>query len=48
MIIGGLTQDTILIFLVNFIKSKFESIAEKVVKGKIEKLIAKGINGTEV
>ena len=48
MIIGGLTQDTILIFLVNFIKGKFESIAEKVVKVKIEELKAKGINGSEV
>ena len=47
MIIGGLTQDSILIFLVNFIKGKFESIAEKVVKVKIEKLKAKGINGSE-
>ena len=47
MIIGGWTQETILIFLVNFIKGKFESIAEKVIKVKIEKLKAKGIKGSE-
>ena len=48
MIIGGLTQDTIFILLVNFIKGKFESIAVKVVKVKIEELKAKGINGSEI
>ena len=48
MIISGLTHEQILIFLVNFIKGKLESIAEKVVKVKAEELKAKGINGGEV
>ena len=48
MIIGGLTQDHILIFLVDFIKGKFESIAEKVVKVLAEELKVEGIKGGEV
>ena len=36
VIIGGLTHDSILIFLVNFIKVNFESMAQKVVKVKAE------------
>ena len=37
MIIGGLADVPILIFIVNFIKSKFESIALKVLEVKTEK-----------
>ena len=48
VIICSLTQDPILIFLVNFIKGKFESITEKVVKVKEEELKAEGINGSEI
>ena len=36
VIIGGLTHVPILIFIVNFIKGKFESIASKVVEVKTE------------
>jgi len=36
VIIGGLTHVPILIFIVNFIKGKFESIASKVVTVKTE------------
>ena len=36
VIIGGLTHVPILIFIVNFIKGKFESIASKVVEIKTE------------
>ena len=36
VIIGGLTHVPILIFIVNFIKGKFESIASKVVEVKEE------------
>ena len=36
VIIGGLAHVPILIFLVNFIKGKFESIASKIVKVKTE------------
>ena len=35
VIIGGLAHVPILIFLVNFIKGKFESIASKVVELKV-------------
>jgi len=37
VIIGGLAHVPILIFIVNFIKSKFESIALKVLEVKTEK-----------
>ena len=37
VIIGGLSHVPILIFIVNFIKSKFESIALKVLEVKTEK-----------
>ena len=36
VIIGGLAHVPILIFIVNFIKGKFESIASKVVEAKTE------------
>ena len=36
VIIGGLAHVPILIFIVNFIKGKFESIASKVVEAKSE------------
>ena len=36
MIIGGLAHVPVLIFIVNFIKGKFESIASKFVKVKTE------------
>ena len=36
VIIGGLAHVPILIFIVNFIKGKFESIASKVVESKKE------------
>ena len=36
VIMGGLTHIPILIFIVNFIKGKFESIASKVVEVKTE------------
>jgi len=36
VIMGGLAHIPILIFIVNFIKGKFESIASKIVKVKTE------------
>ena len=36
MVIGGLAHVPILIFIVNFIKGKFESIASKVVEVKAQ------------
>ena len=41
VIIGGLAHVPILIFIVNFIKGKFESIALKVLEVKTEKLKVK-------
>ena len=41
VIIGGLAHVPILIFVVNFIKGKFESIASKVVEVKTEELKVK-------
>ena len=35
MIMGGLAHVPILIFIVNFVKGKFESIASKVVEVKV-------------
>ena len=40
VIVGGLAHVPILIFIVNFIKGKFESIALKVVEVKAEELNA--------
>ena len=40
VVIGGLAHVPILIFIVNFIKGKFESIASKVVEVKTEELRA--------
>ena len=36
VVIGGLAHVPILIFIVNFIKGKFESIASKVVEVKVQ------------
>ena len=41
VIMGGLAHVPILIFVVNFIKGKFESIASKVVEVKTEELKVK-------
>ena len=41
VIMGGLAHVPILIFIVNFIKGKFESIASKVVEVKAEDLKVK-------
>ncbi len=41
VVIGGLAHVPILIFIVNFIKGKFESIASKVVEVKTEELKVK-------
>ncbi len=41
VVIGGLAHVPILIFIVNFIKGKFESIALKVLEVKTEKLKVK-------
>ena len=38
VIMGGLAHVPILIFIVNFVKGKFESIAAKVVEVKAEEL----------
>ena len=38
VVIGGLAHVPILIFIVNFIKGKFESMASKVVEVKVPKL----------
>ena len=43
VIIGGLAHVPILIFIVNFIKGKFESIALKVLEVKTEKLKVKEV-----
>ena len=54
VIIGGLAHVPILIFIVNFIKGKFESIASKVVevkaqvpKVKVEEVKAEELNANE-
>ena len=41
VIMGGIAHVPILIFIVNFVKGKFESIAAKVVKVKAEELKVK-------
>ena len=55
VVIGGLAHVPILIFIVNFIKGKFESIASKVVevkakvpKVKVEVVKAEELNADEV
>ena len=48
VVMGGLAHVPILIFIVNFIKGKFESIASKVVELKEEKVEAEELNATQV
>jgi len=47
VIMGGLTHIPILIFIVNFIKGKFESIASKVIEVKTEEPKVKLIEAKE-
>jgi len=47
VIMGGLAHVPILIFIVNFIKGKFESIALKVVEVKTEELKVKVVEVKE-
>ena len=47
VIMGGLAHVPILIFIVNFIKGKFESIATSVVEVKTEEPKAKVVEGKE-
>ena len=47
VIIGGLAHVPILIFIVNFIKGKFESIASKVVEVKTEEPKSKKVEVKE-
>ena len=47
VIMGGLAHVPILIFIVNFIKGKFESIALKVLEVKTEKPIVKVVEVKE-
>ncbi len=48
VIMGGLAHVPILIFIVNFIKGKFESIASKVVEVKAEEVNASEVKEEEV
>ena len=48
VIMGGLAHVPILIFIVNFVKGKFESIAAKVVEVEKEELKAEELNHSEV
>ena len=48
VIIGGLANVPILIFIVNFIKGKFESVASKVFEVKEEEVKAEELNANEV
>ena len=48
VLMGGLAHVPILIFIVNFIKGKFESIAIKVVEVKEEEVKAEELNSSEV
>ena len=48
VIMGGLAHVPILIFIVNFIKGKFESIASKVLEVKTEKPKVKLVEVKEV
>ena len=45
---GGLAHVPILIFIVNFVKAKFKSIASKVVELKEEKVEAEELNASQV
>ena len=47
VIMGGLAHVPILIFIVNFIKGKFESIATKVIAVKTGELKVKVVEGKE-
>ena len=47
VIMGGLAHVPILIFIVNFIKGKFESIASKVVELKEEDVKSEELNASE-
>ena len=47
VIIGGLAHVPILIFIVNFIKGKFESIASKVIEVKAEETKVKEVEVKE-
>ena len=47
VIMGGLAHVPILIFIVNFIKGKFESIASKIVEVKTEELKVKVVEVKE-
>ena len=48
VIMGGLAHVPIIIFIVNFVKGKFESIAAKVVEVKKEEVKAEEVNESEV
>ena len=48
VIMGGLAHVPILIFIVNFVKGKFESIAAKVVEVGKEELKAEDLNDSKV
>ena len=48
VIMGGLAHVPILIFIVNFVKVKFESITAKVVEVKKEEVKAEEVNLSEV
>ena len=48
VIIGGLAHVPILIFIVNFINAKFESLASKVVEVKEEEAKSEELNLSEV
>ena len=48
VIMGGLAHVPVLIFIVNFVKGKFESIAAKVVEVEKEELKAEELNDSEV
>ena len=47
VIMGGLAHVPILIFIVNLIKGKFESIASKVVEIKEEQVKSEELNASE-
>ena len=47
VIMGGLAHVPILIFIVNFIKGKFESIASKVVEIKEEEVKSEELKASE-
>ena len=48
VIMGGLAHVPILIFIANFVKGKFESIAAKVVEVEKVELKAEDLNDSEV